>query len=388
MLRLVPGRSKPAAKQDCCLSNQACRHSVDRVAKRLFFHSSSLTHASYQRDPGPCVRSRCTALRARTPRASCARLATATPSTYRTPSSASTRRAARPRAGRRAGSAALAPGRARARRPELEAPRLRRRSRSRLRARSAAEARRARPVRACDAPGAPEDVRRRGRAQVVGAPLPRCPFEVGVVPHWLAVDGVQPAIPENAPLDRPRSKRARAAAGPAVAAPSPAPAPRPGGDRAAQPPPAAQAAAANPALAEEGEERAPAAAAAGALPCGAPAHACCTDAEVGGESGLRRASAPATSQGSDHTANPAHVHAPPCSSCGRTRCSNALPAGCAAAPAAHSSPGSAWRVRGAAVAGVQRAAARRSCAMLAPQVLPTLQGFSPRRCPVAQAGSW
>ncbi len=124
-----------------------------------------------------------------------------------------------------------------------------------------------------------------------------------MVPHWLAVDGVQPAIPENAPLERPRSKRARAAAS-TLTLPSPTTAPRPGGDRAAQLPPAAQAGAANPALAEEGEERAPAAAAAGALPCGAPVHASCTDAELGGVSGLRRADAPATSLGSDHTQTP------------------------------------------------------------------------------------
>ena len=34
-------------------------------------------------------------------------------------------------------------------------------------------------------------------------------MEVGVVLHWLAVDGRQPAIPENAPLERPRAKRQR-----------------------------------------------------------------------------------------------------------------------------------------------------------------------------------
>ncbi len=96
---------------------------------------SYLTPAFCQRDPGPCTRSRCTALRARTPRASCARLATATPSTSRTPSSASPRRASPPGAASYAGSAALAPGRARARRSELETPQPSRHARSWLRAR-------------------------------------------------------------------------------------------------------------------------------------------------------------------------------------------------------------------------------------------------------------
>lgn len=50
-----------------------------------------------------------------------------------------------------------------------------------------------------------------GCAQVVGKSLPRPPVEVGLLPHWLLVDGVQPAIPENAALDRSRPrKRARA----------------------------------------------------------------------------------------------------------------------------------------------------------------------------------
>ncbi|KAK9812628.1 hypothetical protein WJX72_000897 [[Myrmecia] bisecta] len=45
--------------------------------------------------------------------------------------------------------------------------------------------------------------------QLLQPPLPRRPVEVGMVPHWLAVDGVQPAIPENAPLERPKAKRQR-----------------------------------------------------------------------------------------------------------------------------------------------------------------------------------
>ncbi|KAK2079320.1 hypothetical protein QBZ16_003011 [Prototheca wickerhamii] len=36
-------------------------------------------------------------------------------------------------------------------------------------------------------------------AAVASAPLPRPPVEVAVVPHWLAIDGKQPVIPENSP---------------------------------------------------------------------------------------------------------------------------------------------------------------------------------------------
>lgn len=38
------------------------------------------------------------------------------------------------------------------------------------------------------------------------------------MPHWLAVDGVQPTIPENASLERPKAKRQRRANQPATAA--------------------------------------------------------------------------------------------------------------------------------------------------------------------------
>jgi len=38
------------------------------------------------------------------------------------------------------------------------------------------------------------------------------------VPHWLAVDGVQPTIPENASLERPKAKRQRLANQPATTA--------------------------------------------------------------------------------------------------------------------------------------------------------------------------
>lgn len=45
--------------------------------------------------------------------------------------------------------------------------------------------------------------------QVVEKPLPSVPCEVGVVPHWLAIEGVQPRISENEPIERPRAKRPR-----------------------------------------------------------------------------------------------------------------------------------------------------------------------------------
>lgn len=37
--------------------------------------------------------------------------------------------------------------------------------------------------------------------EVVEAPLPKAPLDASVVAHWLAVEGVQPAIPENAPIE-------------------------------------------------------------------------------------------------------------------------------------------------------------------------------------------
>eukprot|EP00854_Cymbomonas_tetramitiformis_P029811 gene29811-37180_t len=33
--------------------------------------------------------------------------------------------------------------------------------------------------------------------EVINAPLNKCPVETNCIPHWLAIDGVQPAIPEN-----------------------------------------------------------------------------------------------------------------------------------------------------------------------------------------------
>ncbi|GAX80021.1 hypothetical protein CEUSTIGMA_g7460.t1 [Chlamydomonas eustigma] len=38
-------------------------------------------------------------------------------------------------------------------------------------------------------------------------PLPRPPVEVGLMPHWLFINGIQPIIPENAPLEKPVSRQ-------------------------------------------------------------------------------------------------------------------------------------------------------------------------------------
>lgn len=32
---------------------------------------------------------------------------------------------------------------------------------------------------------------------MIEAPLPKAPLDAAVVAHWLAIEGVQPAIPEN-----------------------------------------------------------------------------------------------------------------------------------------------------------------------------------------------
>eukprot|EP00240_Pyramimonas_obovata_P005207 CAMPEP_0118942302 /NCGR_PEP_ID=MMETSP1169-20130426/35919_1 /TAXON_ID=36882 /ORGANISM="Pyramimonas obovata, Strain CCMP722" /LENGTH=428 /DNA_ID=CAMNT_0006887303 /DNA_START=376 /DNA_END=1658 /DNA_ORIENTATION=+ len=51
--------------------------------------------------------------------------------------------------------------------------------------------------------------------EIITAPFPKCPVDVTVVPHWLAVEGVQPAIPENPPppVEKPSLKRTREEAG-------------------------------------------------------------------------------------------------------------------------------------------------------------------------------
>ncbi|KAF3325931.1 transcription initiation factor TFIID subunit 6-like protein [Carex littledalei] len=37
--------------------------------------------------------------------------------------------------------------------------------------------------------------------EVIDAPLPKAPLDTAVVTHWLAIEGVQPAIPENPPIE-------------------------------------------------------------------------------------------------------------------------------------------------------------------------------------------
>jgi hypothetical protein len=36
---------------------------------------------------------------------------------------------------------------------------------------------------------------------VIDAPLPKAPLDTAVLCHWLAIEGVQPAIPENASVE-------------------------------------------------------------------------------------------------------------------------------------------------------------------------------------------
>lgn len=36
---------------------------------------------------------------------------------------------------------------------------------------------------------------------MIEAPLPKAPLDTAVVNHWLAIEGVQPAIAENPPLE-------------------------------------------------------------------------------------------------------------------------------------------------------------------------------------------
>ncbi len=52
--------------------------------------------------------------------------------------------------------------------------------------------------------------------QAVDQPLPKVPVEVGVIPHWLAIEGVQPAIPENAAIQPRRVKRPKLDVAPAA----------------------------------------------------------------------------------------------------------------------------------------------------------------------------
>lgn len=36
---------------------------------------------------------------------------------------------------------------------------------------------------------------------MIEAPLPKAPLDTALVAHWLAIEGVQPAIPENPPSE-------------------------------------------------------------------------------------------------------------------------------------------------------------------------------------------
>ncbi|BDA47338.1 Transcription initiation factor TFIID subunit 6 [Coccomyxa sp. Obi] len=50
--------------------------------------------------------------------------------------------------------------------------------------------------------------------EILAQPLPKCPVEVGTLPHWLVIEGKQPTTAENAVIERrkPAAKRTRAAA--------------------------------------------------------------------------------------------------------------------------------------------------------------------------------
>lgn len=37
--------------------------------------------------------------------------------------------------------------------------------------------------------------------EIINAPLPKCPRDTTLSSHWLAIEGVQPAIPQNPPID-------------------------------------------------------------------------------------------------------------------------------------------------------------------------------------------
>ncbi|KAL3698741.1 hypothetical protein R1sor_012817 [Riccia sorocarpa] len=54
--------------------------------------------------------------------------------------------------------------------------------------------------------------------EIIDVPFPKAPLDTSVVAHWLAVEGVQPAIPENAPIEPisvpPEAKKADAQAAP------------------------------------------------------------------------------------------------------------------------------------------------------------------------------
>ena len=39
-------------------------------------------------------------------------------------------------------------------------------------------------------------------SDVINKGLPKCPLETSLTTHWLAIEGVQPAIPQNPPPER------------------------------------------------------------------------------------------------------------------------------------------------------------------------------------------
>jgi len=51
---------------------------------------------------------------------------------------------------------------------------------------------------------------------ILDSKLPPPPVDIGVLPHWLAINGKQPAIPENIPVERPRVKRLKPTPHPAI----------------------------------------------------------------------------------------------------------------------------------------------------------------------------
>lgn len=43
--------------------------------------------------------------------------------------------------------------------------------------------------------------------QLISQPLPKVPRDVGITAHWLFINGQQPAVTENGPVEQPSAKR-------------------------------------------------------------------------------------------------------------------------------------------------------------------------------------